>query len=293
MSETLTIVMNELPSKGELTVLFSGQSQTDKAHVVGPNVLDYILIHYVQSGKGELHMRDTVYKLKEGDSFFIFPGELATYASDEVDPWAYRWIALRGSHAEKLLADSGVGPHCPIVRLTSYHRLNRLFERVQTALQQGGFSGDLEAEGYVRIALAEYSKAHEHERVSTPEVRTEIERQIEQAVRYITLRYYSPISIESLAQQYGYHRTYFSKMFHELTGESPIQLLIRLRMERARTLLLTTQLSIEQISSSVGYADALYFSKMFKRTFGDSPTGYRKQHQVLSTHTVHIEDPQA
>ncbi|NMM54435.1 AraC family transcriptional regulator [Paenibacillus aquistagni] len=281
MSETLTIVMNESPSKGEITVLFSGQSQTDKAHTVGPNMFDYILIHYVQSGKGQLQMRDTTYQLQEGDSFFIFPGELAFYASDDEDPWAYRWIALRGSQAEKLLADSGIGPHRPIVRPASYQRLNTLFERIQSSLEQGGFSGDLEAEGYVRIALAEYSKAHEHERMSNPEVRTEIERQIEQAVRYITLRYYSSISIEQLAQQYGYHRTYFSKMFHEITGESPIQLLIRLRMERARTLLLTTQLSIEQISSSVGYADALYFSKMFKRTFGHSPTAYRKEYQVL------------
>nr|WP_275444515.1 AraC family transcriptional regulator [Paenibacillus sp. ACRRX] len=271
--------MNDAPSKGEITVLFSGQSQTDNGHDVGPTVLDYILIHCVQSGYGRLTMRGTTYDLGKGDSFFIFPGELFRYVADDKEPWAYRWFALRGTHIEGMLADIGIGPHAPVVHPARSMKVELAFKKVQSALREGGISGDLEAEAHARLALAEYSRASHLERLGTSEVRSDIERQVEQAVRYITLRYSTPISIESLAQQFGYHRTYFSKMFHELTGESPIQLLIRLRMERARTLIMTTKLAVEQVASSVGYNDALYFSKMYKRWFGMAPSSYRKEYQ--------------
>ncbi|WP_051286821.1 AraC family transcriptional regulator [Paenibacillus taiwanensis] len=279
MSEKMNFMMNDTPSKGEITVLFSGQSQTDNGHDVGPAVLDYLLIHCVQSGYGRLTMRETTYHLEKGDSFFIFPGELFRYVADDTEPWAYRWIALRGTHIEGMLASIGIGPHAPVVHPVRTARVAAAFKKVQSALCEGGISGDLEAEAYARLALAEFSRATHLERLGNKDVCSDIERQVEQAVCYITLRYSTPISIESLAQQFGYHRTYFSKMFHEITGESPIQLLIRLRMERARTLIMTTKLAVEQVAASVGYNDALYFSKMYKRWFGMSPSSYRKTYQ--------------
>lgn len=58
-----------------------------------------------------------------------------------------------------------------------------------------------------------------------------------------------------------------------------MQFLLRIRMERARTLLLTTKLTMEQIAASVGYEDALYFSKLYKKWYKRSPTAHRAEMQ--------------
>ncbi|MGZ9586100.1 AraC family transcriptional regulator [Paenibacillus marinisediminis] len=293
MSETAQLTINHSPSKGELTVLFGGHSQTDGGHSVGPTILDYVLIHIVVSGSGTFTSRGTTYHLHKGDCFFIFPSELVTYRADEKDPWSYLWIAFRGTLAESLMSDIGVGPHLPNIHLEQDDHVTHLFRRVQQALICGGKMGDLEAEALLRLALVEISKSKQHHHAIGHEVRSDLERQVEEAVRYMTLRYNTPISIEQLAQQFGYHRTYFSKMFHEIMGETPIQMLIRLRMERARTLLITTKLPVEHIASSVGYLDALYFSKMYKRSYGESPTVYRKEHQIQVPMAVNMNKPHA
>lgn len=288
MSEISNMKINHYPSKGELTVLFSGHSQTLSGHAVGPTIHDYILIHTIISGRGTFTSRDTAYELSQGDSFFIFSGELISYEADQEDPWSYRWVALRGTQAETLLADLGIGPHKPILHHTKCYRMERLFRRIEASLEAGGKTGDLEAEALLRLAFVEYGKIRQQQSTMCMEARSVMERQVEEAARFMTLRYSTSITIEQLAQQHGYHRTYFSKMFHEIMGETPLQMLIRLRMERARTLLITTKLSIEQIASSVGYTDALYFSKGFKRMYGESPSTYRKLHQSSSVypHTV-------
>lgn len=280
VSENSNITINHEPSKGELTVLFSGYSQTLSGHAVGPTIHDYILIHTIISGKGAFTSRDTTYELSRGDSFFIFSGELISYEADQEDPWSYRWVALRGTQAEKMLADLGIGPHKPVTHHSKTYHMERLFARIQASLDAGGKIGDMEAEALLRLVFVEYGKLMQPRRPISMKARSVMEQQVEEAVRFMTLRYSTNITIEQLAQQYGYHRTYFSKMFHEIMGETPLQMLIRLRMERARTLLVTTKLSIEQIASSVGYSDALYFSKGFKRLYGESPSMYRKLHHI-------------
>nr|WP_243145844.1 AraC family transcriptional regulator [Clostridium chromiireducens] len=68
---------------------------------------------------------------------------------------------------------------------------------------------------------------------------------------------------------------YISKVFKEKTGESPINYLINLRLEKAKDLLISTESPIKSIAQSVGYSDAYYFSKLFKKYYGHSPYKYR------------------
>lgn len=67
----------------------------------------------------------------------------------------------------------------------------------------------------------------------------------------------------------------FVREYRKQTGTSPIAHFIRLKMKRACTLLDTTPLSIKEISESLGFDDAYYFSRVFKKTLGFSPEYYR------------------
>ncbi|RAV02049.1 AraC family transcriptional regulator [Paenibacillus sp. YN15] len=267
--------INPYPSRDELSVLFSGHSQTSADHKVGPLVHSHHLLHYVLSGSGVFHCLGKEYRLEAGAAFFIYPGELVRYDADPESPWAYRWIGYKGGHVDELLARLCISPQSPVIQNPYSPKTSSLFRRIERVLGKGEPSCDLQASGWLRLILAELVGSRQRSEASAPEPEAQITRQVEQAIRWLTLQYSQQISIEHMAQTLGYHRTHLSKMFKRHTGMSPMQFLLKIRMERAR-LLLGEPLTVEQVAASVGFPDALYFSKQFKKWYGLAPTDYRQ-----------------
>lgn len=262
---------------GELTVLFTGQSQTKPGHRPGPKVVDYYLLHHITAGRGDYTCGGRTYPLGAGDSFLIEPGKLINYMADGDDPWHYRWIAFEGRLAEKLLADIGLGASCPVVHTGRNRRITTLYHQVQLAFQSRGAHPGVKAAGYLHLLLAEYGEALRPAQSRQPQQTTSAEYTVQQAIHYLSAQYAEPITIELMADTLGYNRAYLSTLFKQQTGVAPVTFLLRLRLDKARHLLRErTELTVEQIASSVGFQDPLYFSKQFKRLYQTSPTEYRQ-----------------
>lgn len=84
------------------------------------------------------------------------------------------------------------------------------------------------------------------------------------------------ISLEKLAKALGYSVSYTGTLIKSVTGESYLELVHRLRCNRARELLKDTDLSVGDIIQTVGYKNESYFRTVFKRQFGNNPLEYRK-----------------
>lgn len=84
-----------------------------------------------------------------------------------------------------------------------------------------------------------------------------------------------PMELESLAKISNLSKFHFSKRYREATGFSPIQHLIQMKVEYARYLLETSDMSIQDIADRLGYDDSLYFSRLFRKETGVSPRQYR------------------
>ncbi len=96
------------------------------------------------------------------------------------------------------------------------------------------------------------------------------------AMNYIRENYKENLSLENVAQQVFISPYYLSHLFKEELGITFVEYLTRIRMEEAKRLLKEPRLSIVAIASEVGYEDASYFSKVFKKNLGISPNQYRK-----------------
>lgn len=273
---THSVTINPYPDKGDLTVLFSGNSRTGPLHQVGPQIRDHYVVHFIFSGKGAFSCMGREYDLNRGDSFFIFPGELTGYVSDAADPWEYGWIGFKGDRASELLSKIGISQHTPIVTANRQARTARLVRMIERTLQLGEPNCDLSSSGYMRLLLAEYARDRSVDNKRQTKALTKIEQQIEQAIRWMTLQYSQDISIVGMSRSLGYHHTHLSKMFKQHTGISPHNYLMKIRMERAK-ILMYEDLTIEQIASSVGFTDPFYFSKTFKKWYGRSPSDYRTE----------------
>lgn len=94
---------------------------------------------------------------------------------------------------------------------------------------------------------------------------------------YLEVHHSEDISLDSLSSSMYVSPTYLSKLFKKETGDSPINYLIKVRMEKAKVLLTDNSLSIKEIATSVGYQDAYHFSKLFKKYAGISPRDYQNK----------------
>ena len=97
---------------------------------------------------------------------------------------------------------------------------------------------------------------------------------------YIDRNYKKDISAKDVAGILGYSDVYFSKVFKQLFDDNFINYLTKIRIDRAKLLLKDISFNIKEVGKSVGYADSNYFTKVFKRSTGMSPSEYRNRHNT-------------
>ncbi|MGP6139074.1 MULTISPECIES: helix-turn-helix domain-containing protein [unclassified Jeotgalibaca] len=110
----------------------------------------------------------------------------------------------------------------------------------------------------------------------------ELERQqlVDGIKLYIETNYREDLTLNRIAEACYASPATISRIFKDQLGESPINYLIRYRLEKAKTLLDNTEdISIKETAHLIGYEDALYFSKLFKKYYGSSPTDYAKRNK--------------
>lgn len=99
---------------------------------------------------------------------------------------------------------------------------------------------------------------------------------ISKAKAYIEKNYNKDISLDEVSRSVDISPYYFSKLFKEETGENFIEYLTNIRIEKAKKLLLYSDMSIKNICIDTGYSDPNYFSRIFKKQVGLTPTEYRE-----------------
>lgn len=100
---------------------------------------------------------------------------------------------------------------------------------------------------------------------------------IQTAKQWILSNMAENITIEKIAREIPMNPTYFSEYFKNQTGETVLDFVTRTRIEKARELLFSTDLKVYNIAEKVGYTDTKYFSKLFKKYFGEVPSKYKEK----------------
>lgn len=179
----------------------------------------------------------------------------------------YLFVHFTGSYAEQFLEICALSP-LPCMHSTNGDRrisdgFCKLLECTENALplQKYELASILEQ---TLLAIAGHVK-----------MRSSV-RNFEKSLRIMHTSYHSNIRIPDLAKAENLSNSRFIELFRRQMGMSPMAYLIRLRIQTACTLLETTDMPISQIARMVSYEDAHFFSKIFNKHVGLSPTEYRK-----------------
>ncbi len=103
-------------------------------------------------------------------------------------------------------------------------------------------------------------------------------REIRDCCQYILAHPTEKLTVPRLAAQFGYTDYYFSRKFHEETGEHILSYIRRTKMETAAFFLVNSGMSIQEISDALLFSNRNVFTNVFRRQFGCSPAVYRREH---------------
>ncbi|NBD23978.1 AraC family transcriptional regulator [Paenibacillus glycinis] len=251
----------------DLQLLYWGKEQCAPGHSVGPGIRECYKVHFVHDGFGTVNVGERSFRLSAGEAFIIYPHVVTQYEADGDEPWTYSWIAFQGAQMGEILAGTSLTPDNPVFPM-DLRLMPGLHEALSDALSNGGIAGlRLTALLYeFMFALTEAAPAA----AAKPPIRKQ-DGYVHRSMDFIHTHYSENITVSQLAAHIGLDRKYFSVLFKEALGMPPQQYLLHYRMDKACDLLGSGSYTVGEVARSVGYQDALLFSKMFKKVKGVSP----------------------
>ena len=115
-------------------------------------------------------------------------------------------------------------------------------------------------------------------------------RPITEAMRLMRVQAFQPLSVDAIARQVAMSPSHFAHRFRVVARMSPMRFVKELRLDAARTLLLSDGVRASEVALRVGYESAAHFSRDFKRRFGTSPARYaRRARQGRDTYVKRIQ----
>lgn len=239
------------------------------AYETKPGIRPHYGLHLILQGEGRFCTGGKEWRLSAGQGFVIFPHEVVSYRADEERPWEYAFISFEGAEAAGLTAQLGVSREAPVFRAVhpgaaqaALLRLVSLASREESALTRYG-------------ALMEALGA-----ICSPPTQGEGRlgsEYLNAALLYIRRSYAYPLSVLDIAKHIGVDRTYLFRLFKEGTGQSPQAYLRLYRLKKARELLKTTELTLEEVAGSTGLGSAAHLSKVCREACGCSPGALRRE----------------
>ncbi len=103
---------------------------------------------------------------------------------------------------------------------------------------------------------------------------------VQNAMKFMQNNYHKTINVETVADALKINRSYFHRIFKEYTGTTPIAYLTNIRMERAKSLLLQTNLPMREIARNVGIHSQQYFNYLFKKETARSPRLFKQSFEI-------------
>ncbi|MGI5894690.1 MAG: helix-turn-helix domain-containing protein [Candidatus Merdivicinus sp.] len=232
---------------------------------------DYQLM-YAVGGKFTVCTEGQELSVKEGQGILFFPGSPQKYYYQLKDSPDVFWMHFTGGRVREILDqcglreaifDAGIRQEYPV-----------LWERMIRELQLRRAGFELLCSGCGMELLAMMARSDQKGPDSaTAEIMEEILARFHRDFR-------QELSVAELAREYGMSECWLIRAFKARTGQTPQRYLTGIRLGQARELLSSSPLNVGEIAAFCGYENPLYFSRIFRKYTGASPSDYRREKRL-------------
>lgn len=235
--------------------------------------LDYQIL-YIAAGKGHFYFDGAEEIVPAGNMVIYRPREEQRYYYYGKDQTEVYWVHFTGRNVKNILRKHGITDDMRVIHTGTSLEYKRLFTAMIQELKLCREDYEEMLVNYLQELLIMIHRLI----LSKPKGKSLfLMNEMDAAVQYFHENYNRSISIEAYAADHSMSVSWFIRNFKEYTGETPARYILSLRISNARTLLENTSCSVSEISDIVGYDNPLYFSRIFKKQCGMSPSDFRKQ----------------
>ena len=224
-------------------------------------------------GQGLITIEDRSFSVRAGDVAWLPANRAHTYQADAADPWTILWAHFNGAEVNgwrQLIfgeAPSFQG------RVAPERFVELQLDRVHGILEKGYSAANLiETAAAFRVTLSTLSRL-----LQRPGATPSTHARVAASVEHLRQDWRNHQEVRELALQCGISMSHYTNLFRQQTGFSPIDFVLRQRIQRAAQLLVDTRDSIASIAAVAGFEDSFYFSRCFRKIMGDSPRDFRKK----------------
>lgn len=246
---------------------------------------NFMELTYVVAGKGKYILDDREYSVEEGDLILVNPGvKHISEPSNLENPLVMIAICFHEFQIEGMpenhiaLSDKGAVVHTKEAVSDIRSLCNSIWwERNQKNLGYKYMIKGMVGQLIILLLRHEYNEQYWESNPCRRKGRGNNAQLVTYVKQYIEKNFESKLTLDTLAEEVSLSPVYFSKIFKDSTGMSPVQCVIMTRLGVANVMLRENPyLSVREIANRVGYDDVCHFSKMFKKKYGIPPSACRK-----------------
>jgi AraC-like DNA-binding protein len=237
----------------------------------------YIVIYCI-CGEGWYRVQGQKTQLLQKGSAVVIPAGMGhEYASSAEHPWSIYWWHMKGENAADFFSGDDGACEPIAIPVEKSLKIVELFDECYELLQKGYTLHHIIYVSQLACHLAAILKFSQLQPLSSQQQRHK--HDIERSVKFMTEHLEHNLSLKELAAESNLSVPHFTHRFKKTTGYSPIDYYLRLKVQLACQHLDLTDHSIKEISHRLGFQDPYYFSRLFKKIMGLSPSQYRNTHK--------------
>lgn len=234
--------------------------------------IDWQLL-YVASGKAHFYINEEDVVVTAGSMVLYPPKQVMHYEYFGKDKPEVYWVHFTGGDVKNTLRHYDIPLDKYVFYSGNSSTYGYLFKEMINELQ----NCNVGYQELLAMYLQQIFLLIQRSRKDRPAVvSTYIQEEMDYARKYFNEHYNEAINIEEYALSRGMSVSWFLRNFKQVTGKSPMQYILNIRMNNAVSLLETTDYNVTEISTIIGYENPLYFSRIFTKQKGVSPATYRK-----------------
>ncbi len=227
-------------------------------------------IVFIESGAMDVKIGEETQKMIAGDLVYFPPHTPQNYIYFSLPTAVYYWIHFSGNETEKFLKECNL--QNKVYKISSVVELAEDIKKMMFATNSEGAMGFYKANAILQMFLVKVA-----ELISPQIKKTPLQNKISKIAKEIKENPEKKVYNKELAKQCNICEHHFIRSFKKETGYSPAEFRLIQLLQKARHLLLETDLKVFEIAEILGFNDPLYFSRCFKTHFGSSPLKYKNK----------------
>lgn len=231
-----------------------------------------ILIYCIE-GSGWISVDGVRSDIRKNQVYVIPKNIPHTYAASNKNPWTIYWMHFGGEKAERIIFNERKSTFLKPVNPNLLEERIRLFDSIYYSLESEYSASNLEYSGIVLMHfLGSFSFEQQFGWI----------REIKEidvsgkAINFMKANFNRKLNLQEIADFCNISVSHFCLVFKKSTSHTPVEYFNNLRIQKSCELLDFTSMSVKTIADSLGFSDAFYFSRVFKKVIGQSPGSYRK-----------------